>query len=86
MLLEGKQLVGVDIGTSSIKVLQLRRSGKGYFLLKHGIETLPPQSIVDGHVMNHGAVVDGLRKLFRDLKITQKEVALSISGNSVIIK
>ncbi|MBN2803500.1 MAG: type IV pilus assembly protein PilM [Deltaproteobacteria bacterium] len=86
MLLEGKQLVGVDIGTSSIKVLQVRKSGKGYYLLKIGIEKLPPQSIVDGHVMNHGAVVDGLRKLFRDLKINQREVALSISGNSVIIK
>lgn len=86
MLFEGKHLIGVDIGTSSIKVLQLRKSGKGYHLLKHGIEKLPPQSIVDGHVMNHGAVVDGLKKLFRDLKITQKDVALSISGNSVIIK
>ncbi|MBN2341798.1 MAG: type IV pilus assembly protein PilM [Deltaproteobacteria bacterium] len=86
MLFEGKHLIGVDIGTSSIKVLQVRKSGKGYHLLKHGIEKLPPQSIVDGHVMNHGAVVDSLKKLFRDLKIAQKEVALSISGNSVIIK
>ncbi len=86
MLFEGKHLVGVDIGTSSIKVLQLRKSGKGYHLLKHGIEKLPPQSIVDGHVMNHGVVVDSLRKLFHDHKIAQREVALSISGNSVIIK
>jgi len=86
MLLEGKHLIGVDIGTSSVKVIQVRKSGKGYHLLKHGVEKLPPQSIVDGHVMNHGAVVDALRKLFRELKISQREVALSISGNSVIIK
>lgn len=86
MLFEGKHLIGVDIGTSSIKVVQVRKSGKGFHLLKLGVDKLPPQSIVDGHVMNHGAVVDGLRKLFRDLKINQKEVALSISGNSVIIK
>jgi len=86
MIFEGKHLIGVDIGTSSIKVIQVRKSGKGYHLQKYGIEPLPAQSIVDGHVMNHGAVVDALRKMFRELRISQKEVALSISGNSVIIK
>jgi type IV pilus assembly protein PilM len=86
MAFEGKHLVGVDIGTSTVKVLQVRSSGKGIHLLKYGVEPLPPQSIVDGHVMNSGAVVDALRKIFRDLRIGQKEIALSISGNSVIIK
>jgi type IV pilus assembly protein PilM len=86
MAFEGKHLVGVDIGTSSVKVLQVRASGKGIHLLKYGVEPLPPQSIVDGHVMGRGAVVDALRKIFRELRITQKEIALSISGNSVIIK
>ncbi len=86
MAFEGKHLVGVDIGTSSIKVLQVRESGKGIHLLKYGAEPLPPQSIVDGHVMMSGAVVDSLRRIIRDLRISQKEVALSISGNSVIIK
>ena len=86
MAFEGKQLVGVDIGTSAVKVVQVRASGKGIHLLKYGVEPLPPQSIVDRHVMNSGAVVDALRKTFRDLRIGQKEIALSISGNSVIIK
>jgi len=86
MAFEGKHLVGVDIGTSSVKVLQVRASGKGIHLLKYGVEPLPPQSIVDGHVMGRGAVVDALRKIFRELRIAQKEIALSISGNSVIIK
>jgi type IV pilus assembly protein PilM len=86
MPFEGKNLVGVDIGTSAVKVIQVRESGKGVHLMKYGIEPLPPQSIVDGHVMNRGAVVDALAKVFRDLKISQREVAVSISGNSVIIK
>jgi type IV pilus assembly protein PilM len=86
MPFEGKNLVGVDIGTSAVKVIQVRESGKGVHLMKYGIEPLPPQSIVDGHVMNRGAVVDALVKVFRDLKISQREVAVSISGNSVIIK
>jgi type IV pilus assembly protein PilM len=86
MAFEGKNLVGVDIGTSSVKVVQVRESGKGVHLLKYGAEPLPPQSLVDGHVMNSGAVVDALRKLFKDLRISQKDVALAIAGNSVIIK
>jgi len=86
MAFEGKNLVGVDIGTSSIKVLLVRESGKGIHLAKYGVEPLPPQAIVDGHVMNKGAVVDALNKVWRDLRISMREVALSVSGNSVIIK
>jgi type IV pilus assembly protein PilM len=86
MAFEGKNLVGVDIGTSSVKVVQVREAGKGVHLLKYGAEPLPPQALVDGHVMNSGAVVDALRKLFKDLRISQKDVALAIAGNSVIIK
>jgi type IV pilus assembly protein PilM len=86
MAFEGKHLVGVDIGTSAVKVLQVRESGRGVHLQKYGVEPLPPQSIVDGHVMNSGAVVDALRKIFKDLRISQREIALSVSGNSVIIK
>ncbi len=83
---EGKNLVGVDIGTSSIKVCQLKESRKGYGLLRLGYTTLPPQTIVDGHVMNSKAVVDALGRVFAEAKVKQKEVALSISGQAVIIR
>src|SRR5215470_3308813 len=83
---EGKNLVGVDIGSSSIKVCQLKEGRKGYGLVRAGYAPLPPQSIVDGHVMNAQAVVEGLQKVFADAKIKQKEVALSISGQAVIIR
>ena len=83
---EGKNLVGVDIGSSSIKVCQLKEGKKGYGLIRAGYAPLPPQSIVDGHVMNSQAVVEGLGKVFAEAKIKQKEVALSISGQAVIIR
>ena len=86
MPFEGKNLIGVDIGTSAVKVVQLKESRRGVHLMRYGIEPLPPQSIVDGHVMNSEAVQDALRKLMKDLRISQKDVALSISGHSVIIK
>ena len=83
---EGKNLVGVDIGSSSIKVAQLKEGRKGYGLVRAGYAPLPPQSIVDGHVMNSQAVVEGLQRVFNEAKIKQKEVALSISGQAVIIR
>ncbi len=49
---EGKNLVGVDIGTSSIKVVQVKESRRGYQLQRLGYAPLPPQTIVDGQVMD----------------------------------
>ncbi len=83
---EGKNLIGVDIGSSSIKVCQLKESRKGYGLVRLGYTPLPPQSIVDGHVMNAQAVVEGLGRVFAEAKIKQREIALSISGQAVIIR
>jgi type IV pilus assembly protein PilM len=83
---EGNNLVGVDIGSSSIKVCQLRDGRKGLELVRLGFASLPPQTIVDGHVMNAGAVVENLGRIFQDRKIKSKDVAMSVSGQSVIIR
>lgn len=83
---EGQYLVGVDIGSSAIKVCQLKDVRGKRTLVKFGYHALPPQTIVDGHVMNQGAIVEGLNKLFADNKIKRRDVALSVSGHSVIIK
>ena len=86
MKFEGKNLIGLDIGTAFVKVVQLKESSKGLHLLKFGMEPLPPQTIVDGNIMNSSSVVEIVQKVFRELGIKQKETALSISGHSVIIK
>ena len=83
---EGSNLVGVDIGSSSIKVCQLRDGRKGLELVRLGFAQLPTQTIVDGHVMNSGAVVETLSRVFHDRKIKQRDVAMSVSGQSVIIR
>jgi type IV pilus assembly protein PilM len=82
---EGKNLVGVDIGSSSIKVCEIEEKRKGQrALVRFGLHPLPPQTVVDGHVMNAGAIVEGLERLFHKQK--RREVALRASGHSVIIK
>ena len=83
---EGKNLIGVDIGSSSIKVAQIRELRKGHSLAKVAFQELPPQTVVDGHVMNTGAVVEALNKIFHDNKIKQRDIALGVSGQSVIIR
>ncbi len=82
---EGKHLVGVDIGSSSIKVCELKEGKKGArSLVRFGYHPLPAQTIVDGHVMSSSAIVEGLDKLFHKQK--NRDVALRVSGHSVIIK
>lgn len=83
---EGNNLVGVDIGSSSIKVCQVRESRKGIGIVRLGFAALPAQTIVDGHVMNTGAVVETLSRIFHDQRIKTKNVAMSVSGQSVIIR
>ncbi|MDP9151915.1 MAG: pilus assembly protein PilM [Myxococcota bacterium] len=83
---EGKNLVGVDIGASSIKVVQLKESRKKLQVARWGFAPLPPQTIIDGHVMNAGAVTDALGRIFQDGKIQQRDVAIGVYGQSVIVR
>lgn len=81
-----KDLLGVDIGSSSIKVVQLRESRGVYHLRRMGFALLPQDAIVDNSIMDSTAVVEVLRNLVQELKIGTKSVATSISGHSVIIR
>jgi type IV pilus assembly protein PilM len=78
--------VGLDIGSSSIKMLQVKATPKGIRLLDFGIEPLPAQTIVDGAIMDQGAVVEAIKRLRATLGIKNRLVATAISGHSVIIK
>jgi type IV pilus assembly protein PilM len=84
-----KGLVGVDVGSSAIKAVELKVGGKGrdeYQLLNIGIEPLPPEAIVDGAIMDSGAVIDAIQRLFQDNRIKTAEVATGVCGNAVIVK
>jgi type IV pilus assembly protein PilM len=83
-----KGLVGLDIGSSAIKAVELKPGGKGgeFHLVNLGMEPLPPEAIVDGAIMDSGAVIDSIQRLFSANKIKTNEVATSVSGNAVIVK
>ncbi len=84
-----KGLVGLDIGSSAIKAVELKAGGKGgaeYQLTNIGIEPLPPEAIVDGAIMDSGAVIDAIQRLFAAQKIKTPDVCTGVSGNAVIVK
>ncbi len=81
-----KELVGLDIGSSSIKAVQLQRVRNGYRLAALGIAPVDPETIVDGMIMDAGRVSDAIRRIFEENDIGLKEVAISVSGHSVIVK
>jgi type IV pilus assembly protein PilM len=83
---EGKNLIGVDIGSSSIKVCQIRETRKSYNLVSFGYAPLPPQAIVDGQVMDGNTVADTLQQIWHSARIRQKECSLGVSGQSAIIR
>ena len=84
-----KGLVGVDIGSSAVKAVELKVGGKGgdeYQLLNIGLEYLPQEAIVDGAIMDSGAVIDAVQNLFQENRIKTTDVATGVSGNAVIVK
>ncbi|MDH4097519.1 MAG: pilus assembly protein PilM [Nitrospira sp.] len=81
-----RQLVGLDIGSSAIKLVQLKESKGRHILQKFGVKPLEPEVIVDGTVMDEGRVVSAIRELFDEQGVKNKLVAISISGHAVIVK
>ena len=84
-----KNLVGLDIGDSSIKVVQLKDLGRGKGLQvdKLGWEPLSAEAIVDGAIMDSHLVIETIQRLFERCRIkSSAPVATALSGHSVIIK
>jgi type IV pilus assembly protein PilM len=81
-----KAVVGLDIGSSSVKAVELKAVGKGFKVVAFAIEPVPPDSIVDGAIIDGAAVADAIRRVFENKAFKTKEVAASLSGNAVIVK
>ena len=82
-----KAVVGLDIGSSAVKAVELKPSGKGFRVAAFGSEPVPPDSIVDGAIIDAGAVADAIRRVFEHNKAFKaKDVCASLSGNAVIVK
>jgi type IV pilus assembly protein PilM len=83
---KSKAAVGLDIGSSAVKAVELKAAGKAYKVAAFASEPIPPDSIVDGAIIDGTAVADAIRRLFANKAFKSKDVAASLSGNAVIVK
>jgi type IV pilus assembly protein PilM len=80
------QLVGLDIGSHSIKLVELEETKKGMILRSFGVMGLPQNAIVEGSIREMEIVSSAIKNLYKHLNVKNKNVATSISGYSVIVK
>lgn len=84
---QGKGLVGIDIGSTQVKVVELSPgSGDRYSLAALGREPLPPETVVDGAIIAKVPLAERIETVFQRKKISSKQIATSISGHSIIVK
>jgi type IV pilus assembly protein PilM len=85
MIFRKKDILGLDIGSKHIKVVQLRDVKGKYQLERLGIATLEPELIVDGSILDSSRVIEAIKGLIANTNIKIKDVALSLSGHSSVI-
>jgi type IV pilus assembly protein PilM len=83
---KSRQLVGLDIGSSSIKAVELKSTKAGYELVSFGMESLAQDTVVDGAIMDAPQVANAISRIFDNEHVKTKNVATSVSGHSVIVK
>lgn len=88
MLFFNRPLIAIDIGSSSVKLMELGGQGSKRKLINIALETIPRGAVVDGELINLNEVAVVIRKIFSDLgiKTRGRKVALSVSGSNVILK
>ncbi|HOS96704.1 MAG TPA: type IV pilus assembly protein PilM [Deltaproteobacteria bacterium] len=81
-----KNLLGLDIGSQSIKMVDIEKTRNGYQLKSLGVGLIPAECIVDKDIMDSETVVDTVKNLRENLKVKARGSATAISGHSVIVK
>ena len=80
-------LIGVDISSSSVKMVELGEGGRGRIRLeRYAIEPLPKDAVVDGNIMNLEAVGDSLRRGWKRMGSRIKNLAMALPSAQVITK
>ncbi|HUU29916.1 MAG TPA: type IV pilus assembly protein PilM [archaeon] len=79
-------VVGLDLGSYSIKIAEIDHSGKSPTLVNYGITELVPGAIKEGHVVERAAVVEAIGVLFDTCQVVSRQINVALSGADVIIK
>ncbi len=80
-----KKVIGLDIGSSQTKMVELS-TGKNKKLINYGISKVLPDAIVEGEIIDREAVLDSIRTVLESRNFTTKDVVIGLAGRDVIIK
>ncbi|MGI9303429.1 MAG: pilus assembly protein PilM [Gammaproteobacteria bacterium] len=83
---KSQPVVGIDISSTSVKVLELSSAGSNYRVEAYGIEPLPPNAVTEKNITDVDAVGETIRKAMRRSGTKNKRCALAVAGSAVITK
>ena len=84
---KAKPLLGLDISSSAVKMVELVANGKeGYRVERYTIEVLPKDAVSDGNVANMEAVVDSVKRAWKRMATSTRNVAMALPASAVISK
>lgn len=78
--------VGLDIGSSAIKIVEVEQRREGPRIVNYGMAELVPEAIVEGEIMDRQLVIETIQNLFESREIRRRHVASGVSGRGVIVK
>jgi type IV pilus assembly protein PilM len=79
-------LVGVDVGSSSVKMVELKEKRGRYELVNLALTNLAPEAIENGAVVDAASLASTIRKMFEENNISTRNVATSVAGESVVVR
>ncbi len=83
---KGKSSIGLDVGSSLIKMVEIDHLKEEPVLMRYGIIKIPPEAIVEGEIMDRSLVVEGIQECAAKAGISRKNVVTAVSGRAVIVK
>lgn len=81
-----KSVAGLDVGSSSVKVVELEGKMSSLSLVGLGFENLPDNTIVDGQIMELNTISEVIQNICNAHQIKSQQVVTGVSGHSVIVK
>ena len=84
---KARSLIGLDISSSSVKLVELASDGKnGYRVERYTIEVLPRDAVADGNIVNLEGAAEAVRRAWKKLATSTRNVAIALPASHVITK
>jgi len=83
---KAKPVLGLDISSTSVKLLELSRHGDSYRVECYAVKALPPNAVVEKNITDIEAVAEVVQYLAKQVKSKVKDAAVAVAGSAVITK